>query len=129
MLTLDIPGRGALNVERVVLDVNGTIAEDGHLIPGVKDRLARLRRTLEVILLTADTHGRQAAIDSELEMEALRLQPGTPEDGQKAAAIARLGAGSTDAIGNGTNDALMLQAAALGVAVIGPEGASVAALT
>src|SRR5690349_20548707 len=63
MLTLDIPGRGTLALERLVLDVNGTIAEDGHLIPGVKERLNRIARSLEVVMVTADTHGRQMAID------------------------------------------------------------------
>lgn len=41
---------------------------------------------------------------------------------------AQLGRGNTVCIGNGRNDKLMLQAAALGIAVIGPEGASLDAI-
>ena len=128
MLSLEIPGRGRYTLARLVLDVNGTIAEDGHLIPGVKERLARLRRDLEVVMVTADTHGRQVAIDRELEMEAVRLERGKAEAPQKAKLVRRLGSDATVAIGNGANDALMLKEAAIGIVVIEAEGASVATL-
>ena len=42
--------------------------------------------------------------------------------------IQRLGADTVFAVGNGANDAAMLEHAALGVAVIGPEGAAVETL-
>ena len=37
MISVDIPGRGSYQFAHLVLDVNGTIAEDGHLIPGAPD--------------------------------------------------------------------------------------------
>jgi soluble P-type ATPase len=85
--------------------------------------LARLRELLEVHLLTADTHGGQAAIDVQLGLTAERLARGD-ERGQKARFAERLGASSVAAIGNGANDAGMLEAAALSIAVVGREGAS-----
>jgi P-type E1-E2 ATPase len=78
--------------------------------------------------VTADTHGRQYSIDSELEMTADRLDRDRPEDEQKAALVRRLGTEGCVAIGNGANDALMLEAAAIGIAVLGAEGTSVAAV-
>jgi P-type E1-E2 ATPase len=128
MLAIDIPGRGVYQLDRLVVDVNGTLAEDGDLIAGVKERLVRLRRDLNVLMITADTHGRQLAIDRELEMEAFRTEIGQPEARQKADFVRRLGPEATVAIGNGANDALMLKEAALGIAVVGPEGASVTVL-
>ncbi len=128
MLTLEIPGRGRYTLTHLVLDVNGTIAVDGHLIPGVKERLSRLARTLEIVMVTADTYGRQRAIDSELEMTAERLTLGQPEAPQKAEVIRRLGAAGTVAIGNGANDVEMLKAAALSIAVLGEEGTSLGAV-
>ena len=128
MLAIDIPGRGTYELARLVLDVNGTIAEDGDLIAGVRERLARLRRDLEVTLVTADTHGRQLAIDRELELEAIRTEYGKPEAWQKAELVRRLGSDAAVVIGNGANDALMLREAAIGIAVVGPEGASTAAV-
>ena len=118
MLAFDIPGRGKYELVRLVVDVNGTLAEDGDLIAGVKERLTRLRRDLEVIMITADTHGRQPAIDGELEMEALRIEHGQPEAWQKAELVRRLGSDATVAIGNGANDVQMLKEAAIGIVVI-----------
>ena len=128
MLAIEIPGRGKYELVRLVVDVNGTLAEDGDLIAGVKGRLGRLRRDLEVLMVTANTHGRQLSIDRELEMEAILIEDGQPEARQKAELIRRLGSDATVAIGNGANDALMLKEAAIGIAVVGPEGASMAAL-
>ena len=128
MISVDIPGRGSYQFAHLVLDVNGTIAEDGHLIPGVRQILQRLAQSLEIHMVTADTHGRQHAIDAELEMEAVRLEPGKPEDEQKAALVRQLGADATVAIGNGANDALMLEVAAIGIAVLEAEGTCVAAV-
>jgi P-type E1-E2 ATPase len=128
MIAIDIPGRGSYEFVRLVVDVNGTLAEDGELIPGVKERLARLQRDVEILMITADTHGQQQAIDRQLDLEAIRTEDGKPEAWQKSEVVRRLGSGSTVAIGNGANDALMLEEAALGIAVIGPEGASAAIL-
>ena len=51
------------------------------------------------------------------------------DDGaEKAALVERLGAAGCVAIGNGANDVAMLERAALGIAVVGPEGASGRAL-
>lgn len=128
MLELVIPGRGQLRLEHLVLDVNGTIARDGGLIEGVAERISALRETLTPHMLTADTHGRQTGIDQALGFAAVRLRPGGPEAEQKADYVRGLGADGVVAIGNGANDALMLRAAALGIAVLGPEGLAVATL-
>jgi len=135
MLGVEIPGRGTYELEHLVLDVNGTIAEDGHLIPGVKQRLQKIAKLVQVHMVTADTHGRQFAIDAELEMEAVRLERGDPsggrvmpEDEQKAALVEKLGADHCIAMGNGANDVLMLKNASIGVAILGPEGTCVEAV-
>lgn len=128
MVEIDVPGRGRLTLRHLVLDVNGTLACDGVLLPGVAARLATLRERLTLHLLTADTHGRQAAIDRELGLGAVRMRPGAPEDEQKAAYVRDLGGAEVVAIGNGANDAGMLAVAALGIAVLGPEGLARAAL-
>ena len=128
MIELQIPGRGILELEYAVFDVNGTLAVDGQLIKGVEPLIAQLRGKLEVRLLTADTHGKQAEIDQQLKFTADRLKPGGHEREQKAEYIRALGAHKVVAIGNGANDVDMLKAAALGIAVIGHEGAAHEAL-
>lgn len=121
MIELDIPGRGNLQLEHLVLDVNGTLALDGQLLDGMTKRLPALGARLQIHLLTADTHGRQAEIDRRLGLQAVRIRPGD-EAAQKADYVRRLGAARVAAIGQGANDAGMLEAAGLGVAVLSPEG-------
>ncbi len=127
MIQLDIPGRGTLRITHLVTDVNGTIAKDGRLLDKVAKPLAALRDRVTIHLLTADTYGRQDNIDLMLGLKAIRIQPGS-EAQQKADYVQSLGAESVMAIGQGANDAEMLRAAAIGVAVLGDEGLAGAAL-
>ncbi len=121
MIEINIPGRGKVRLEHLVTDVNGTLAVDGQLIPGVAKQISALSDRLAIHMLTADTHGRQASIDQQLNLTAVRIQPGN-ESEQKAEYVRKLGAESVVAIGQGANDAAMLKEAALGICVISPEG-------
>ena len=127
MIELNIPGRGLISLEFLVSDVNGTLAVDGQLMDGLARSLNALRDRLEIHLLTADTHGRQAIIDSQLNLQAVRIQPGD-ESQQKTDFVHHLGAEKVVAIGQGANDAGMLKAAAIGICVLSPEGTSIEAL-
>lgn len=127
MIELNIPGRGTLRVEHLITDVNGTLAIDGQLIEGVVQRIESLKERLTIHLLTADTHGRQALIDDQLNLTAVRIQPGK-ESEQKADYVRQLGAESVVALGQGANDAGMLKEAALGICVLSIEGTAVEAL-
>jgi P-type E1-E2 ATPase len=121
MIRFNIPGLGDYNLEHLVMDVNGTLAVDGQLIEGVAEKIASLRSQLTIHLLTADTHGRQAAIDGQLGLTAVRITPGG-EALQKAEYVRRLGSEKVGAIGQGANDADMLAAAGLGICVMSMEG-------
>lgn len=127
MIELNLPGRGALQLQHLVLDVNGTLAKDGHLLDRIARPLNALRDRLTVHLLTADTYGRQSAIDLMLNLQAERLKPGD-EARQKGDYVRALGAETVAAIGQGANDAEMLKAAALGIAILSDEGLAVEAL-
>jgi P-type E1-E2 ATPase len=127
MIEFEIPGRRTYQIEHLVLDVNGTLACDGQLLEGVASRIDELRSHVNIYMLTADTHGRQHTIDSELGLEATRVTGGQ-EQAQKAAFVKKLGEASTCAIGNGANDAGMLAEAGLAIAVVGPEGLAIEAL-
>lgn len=127
MIELNIPGRGLIELDYLVCDVNGTLALDGQLFDGLIRPLTVLRDRLELHLLTADTFGKQAVIDRQLGLEAVRVQP-CDEARQKAEYVHRLGAGRVVAIGQGANDALMLKEAGLGICVMSQEGVAVEAL-
>jgi P-type E1-E2 ATPase len=130
MIALDIPGRGSMRWEHLVLDLNGTLALDGSLIEGVAERTAILALNLRIHLLTADTHGTGQGIAGRLGVPCHQLAalPGESERMSKQRFVEGLGADRVVAIGNGANDAGMLEAASLGIAVLGAEGAAVGAL-
>lgn len=121
MIKFDIPGLSEYNLEHLVMDVNGTLAVDGQLIDGVAEKVSALRDRLTIHLLTADTHGRQAVIDGQLGLTAVRIAPGG-EASQKAEYVRKLGSENVAAIGQGANDSEMLAAARLGICVMSLEG-------
>ncbi len=123
MIELTVPGRGNLRLQHLVSDVNGTLAVDGILIDGLAKRIASIGDRLTVHLLTADTLGRQAVIDQQLNLVATRLTGGNEQE-QKRLFVENLAADSVVAIGQGANDAGMLKAAALGICVLSAEGAA-----
>lgn len=127
MLTIDIPNSRPLLLEHLVLDYNGTLAVDGELIAGVQQRLAKLKSLLNIHVLTADTHGT-------VRQKLLTLQT-TPyiigadnQDKAKKEFVAGLGGPTVVAMGNGRNDVLMLETAALGIGILQREGAAAAVL-
>ena len=120
MIKIEIPGRDTLNIEQLVLDYNGTIAEDGNLINGVEERLARIRDSVEIYILTADTYG---TVRSQCEHMEIHVET-FPRAGAaecKLEIVKSLGE-NTMCIGNGFNDVLMFDQADLSVAVIEKEG-------
>ncbi len=127
MIDIKVPGDGEYLLEHLVLDVNGTIACDGRILEGVEERLRALGERVCVHLITSDTHGLQTEIDKLLGMKAHRVEA-NGQAKEKLEYIRRLGAPSVVAIGNGAIDSLMIGEAALGILVIGREGAAIEAL-
>lgn len=121
MIEINIPGRGTIQLEYLVSDVNGTLAVDGLLLEGLARKIAGLADRLQVHLLTADTHGGQAIIDQQLKLQAVRIKKGR-EAGQKADYVKSLGANKVVSIGQGANDAAMLREAAIGIGILSVEG-------
>ena len=138
MIELNIPGRERLIIKNLVLDLNGTIALDGRTIEGVGDRLHALSRRLDILIVTADTRGRAEQTLKALEAETAGGERSFPiklhkvekgeEDIQKEELVQGLGKWETVSMGNGSNDARMLKESAVGICIIGREGASVEAM-
>ena len=127
MVRIQVPGAGVLEIEHLVLDVNGTIACDGRMLPGVAEGVAALGERLHIVAITADTHGTASRLRDELGIDVHVISAGG-EGAQKRAFVESLGGVNVVAAGNGANDVEMLRASGVGVCVIGPEGAAGAAL-
>ncbi len=121
MIQLQIPGSCDYTIENVLLDFNGTIAIDGHLIAGVKEKINQFADRLAFHVITADTFG---FVRQELEGVNCSLYI-IPEKNQaecKLSYLQKLGPQSTIGVGNGANDELMLKESALGIALVQQEG-------
>ena len=127
MLKLNIPGCKKMAVEKIVFDLNGTIACDGSLIEGVKKGINSLAEDFKVYILTADTFGNAEELLKDLNAELVVIDS-NDSSRFKADFVEKLGRKKVIAVGNGNNDAQMLKNAELGIAVIGPEGTARAAL-
>jgi soluble P-type ATPase len=134
MLVLDIPGRERIELEHLVCDFNGTLAEDGCLWEGLAWRVTRVGTILQMHVLTADTYGtaQRAAMQMQQACDASRVAAPVwqcvASGLEKEEYVQRLGAQRVVAIGNGANDVAMLRAAVLSICVMGSEGACTQAL-
>ena len=127
MVHLDIPDFGQLNLDYLVLDFNGTLAVDGRLLPLVSDQLNELAEKLKIIVLTADTFGSAHMALANVKCDLAVLPPGNQTVGKRDF-VRKFGVERCVCVGNGRNDCLMLQEAALGIAVIQTEGTAIETL-
>lgn len=127
MLKIAIPGRVGYKFKYLVLDLNGTIALDGEIIDGVENRLRHLSSLLGISIVTADTRGTAQRLAVSLQGKIHKIDAGK-EDAQKLALVEQLGKEAAICIGNGSNDATMLKESALGICILGREGASANAI-
>lgn len=120
-IDLEIPDWKRLHLESVLFDMNGTLSSAGVVAPETRRRLADLAAQFQVVVMSADTFGTLEREMAGLPVMIRRTEPGAGAP-QKLAFLETLGADSTVAVGNGRNDVLMLEASALGIAILGPEG-------
>ncbi|MEW6375211.1 MAG: HAD family hydrolase [Thermodesulfobacteriota bacterium] len=116
-----------MNIENIVLDLNGTIATDGKIPSGVKEKINVLSGKAKIYILTADTQGTASEEIQTMNVGLVKMPEERSKKG-KLEFLKTLNLEGTVAIGNGNNDRLILKEAALGIAVLGDEGLSVSAM-
>jgi len=130
-IAIDIPGFGKLQVNSVLSDYTGTLAFNGKLVAGVRDRLRRLAEQVDVHVVTADTFGTAEKELKGLPVVCRRLEREN-EDVQKADYAAKLNPHCLASFGNGNNDRLHLklvkEAGGLAIAVENGEGCALDAI-
>lgn len=123
MLKFDIPGFGNLNLTNAIFDFNGTLATEGQLIDGIAGRLNLLSERINLHIITGDSFGKAKSELADIKCK-LTILPAENQATLKKDYLYELGPSTTLAVGNGRNDQYMLNDAALGIAVIGEEGAA-----
>jgi P-type E1-E2 ATPase len=127
LIEIDIPGWGNVEIENILLDLNGTIATDGEIRPEVKEKIDALSEKVKIYVLTADSQGTAQKEIEDMNVKLVKIEEDANKTG-KFEFIKGLDLERTVAIGNGNNDQLILKEAGLGIAVLGSEGLSVPAI-
>jgi soluble P-type ATPase len=123
MINIQRPGQQPLEIENLLIDYEGTLAMDRRVHPKAKDKMNLLSKRIKLFVFTT---GEKALVEERLrkvnaeivclaESEASR---------QKLDLLRQLGPGKTVAIGNGADDAAMIEEAGLGICTIGKEAAA-----
>lgn len=118
---IEIPNFKNLEISNIVCDYNGTIAKDGIVLDRVKELFRELSKSYKVFVITADTFG-SVQIQLDGFGAEIKILSSTDHTKEKADFINELGSENSIALGNGNNDALMIQNAAIGIAILGDEG-------
>ena len=116
-----IPEYKTLDIDTLFLDFNGTIAVDGIIPAGVKQRLTALAELFRIYILTADTNGNAKDQCEGLPVILQTFPTGNAREYKKEL-IKATGSKHCAAMGNGRNDELMLKEAALSIAIMDKEG-------
>ncbi|AKN29525.1 ATPase P [Clostridium carboxidivorans P7] len=122
MIMVNIPGYKSIEIENVVFDFNGTIAEDGILLNEVKEKIKELKnKEINIFIVTSDTYG---TVIEQCKNLPVKVQVFNKENASqdKKKIVDKLGCSITAAIGNGRNDVEMFKNSVMSVAVIGREG-------
>ena len=116
-----IPEYKTLDIDTLFLDFNGTIAVDGIIPEGVRQRLIALAEEFRIYILTADTNGNAKDQCAGLPVILQTFPTGNAREYKKEL-IKATGNKHCAAIGNGRNDELMLKEAVLSIAIMDKEG-------
>jgi len=127
MIILQRPGQNPLEIEFILLNFEGTLATDRRVHPKAKDRLKLLAKRSKIYILTKGEKEAIGEILKKVKAEVIHFTEREVSQG-KLDLLRQVGAERTVVIGNGVDDAPMIEEAALGICVIGKEGTSVEAI-
>lgn len=82
MISIEIPGWGNIGIENIVLDLNGTIATDGKILPEVKKKISSLAGRVKIYVLTADTQGNATEEIREMKVELITIDGKDSKEGK-----------------------------------------------
>lgn len=114
-----VPGVGEIEINTIVLDLNGTLAVKGSIVEGAKERIAKLKKMgFKVLLFTGDQRGNAADLCKDLGIEFSKAS----SKEEKENLIKQLDLETTAAIGNARIDIGKFRNAKLSIATLQAEG-------
>ncbi len=120
-----IPHSNILDIETIILDLNGTLTVRGVLVDGVAERIHKLlEKGLRIVLFSGDTRGTGKSIAERLGIDL--IVAGTGEE--KKMSSRNFNPLTCAAIGNGLIDVPLFGEVTLAIAVMQAEGVHVEAL-
>jgi soluble P-type ATPase len=125
MKKFNIPHFGLFEIRNIIFDINGTLQFNGKISNKLVEKFRELKQHYNLYLISSDTRGNLNELAKQLDTKYVRINTADQTDAEaKNKELLKLGKENTAAIGNGNNDMLMLKNAALGILIIGSEGAS-----
>jgi soluble P-type ATPase len=123
MISIQRPGQSNLEIDFILLDFEGTLASDRRVHPKTKDKINLLSKRTKIYILTkGEKEGVEEAL-KKVKAEIVYLDEGKSSQ-QKLDLLRQLGVSRTVAVGNGVDDAPMMEEAGFSLCVIGKEGTS-----
>ena len=121
MITIQRPGQESLEVEFILIALEGTLASDRRVHPKAKDKINLLSKRTNIYILTEEEKILVEEILKKVKGEIVYFKEGGASL-QKLDLLRQLGATRTVVIGNGTDDVPMIEEAGLGICVLSKEG-------
>jgi len=121
MISIERPGQSHLEIEFILIDFEGTLAQDRRVHPKVKDKINLLSKRTKIYILAKGEAELVEEMLKKVRAEVTYFKEGEASE-KKLDLLRQLGANRTVAIGNGVDDAPMIEEAGLGICVMGKEG-------
>ena len=123
MITIEGPGQKPLEIESILIDFEGTLARDRRVHPKAKDKINLLAKRTRIYVFFRGEKERVEEALRKTKTEIVFLTEGEASR-VKLDLLRQLGPAKAVAIGNGFDDASVIEEAGLGICVIGKEGAA-----
>jgi len=127
MILIQKPGQEPLAIEFILIDFEGTLASDRRVHPKARDKLNLLSKRSKIYILAKGEQEAIGEILKKVKAEVIYLTEGEASQ-RKLDLLRQVGATRAVAIGNGVDDAAMIEEAGLGICIIGKEGTSAEAM-
>jgi soluble P-type ATPase len=121
MISIQRPGQEPYEIDFILIDFDGTLASDRRVHPKAKDKINLLSKRTKIYILTKGEKEGVEEVLKKVKAEIVYLDEGKSSQ-QKLDLLRRLGVSRTVAVGNGVDDAPMMEEAGFSLCVIGKEG-------